>query len=148
MGNKRVRLSEMLPVIEEALAAGGTVRLPITGTSMLPLLVAGRDTVTLAAAKQPLQPLDLPLYRRTDGAFVLHRVLSVGADGYTMCGDNQWVPESGISAAQVIGIVTHIERNGRLFPVTARRYRLYVRIWRALLPVRKYLVRLRRFLPK
>ena len=40
-GKKRVKLEELLPIIEEKLSAGGTVVLPITGTSMLPLLVAG-----------------------------------------------------------------------------------------------------------
>ena len=64
MEKKQVRLEELLPVIEETLAAGGTVRLPITGTSMLPLLVAGRDTVVLARADTRLQTYDLPLYRR------------------------------------------------------------------------------------
>ena len=93
MGKKKVRLSELPPIMEETLRAGGTVRLPITGTSMLPLLVEGRDTVALQKA---LQKYDLPLYLRKDGAIVLHRVVGVNDDGtYTMCGDNQWVKESG-----------------------------------------------------
>ena len=52
MEKKRVNLAEMLPIIEETLAAGGTVKLPITGTSMLPLLRSGRDTVTLTVLAQ------------------------------------------------------------------------------------------------
>lgn len=52
-GKKRVKLEELLPIIEEKLSAGGTVVLPITGTSMLPLLVAGRDKVTLKSAVLP-----------------------------------------------------------------------------------------------
>lgn len=101
MEKKQVRLEELLPVIEETLASGGTVRLPITGTSMLPLLVAGRDTVVLARADTRLQTYDLPLYRRENGAFVLHRVVGVAEDGtYICCGDNQWVKEPGIRQEQ------------------------------------------------
>lgn len=149
MEKKKVRLSQMLPAMEETLAAGGTVKLPITGTSMLPLLVAGRDTVILKKADLPLKLFDLPLYRRKDGAFVLHRVVAVEQNGtYTMCGDNQWVKEPGISGEQIIGVVEAVERKGKLLPVQSFRYRAYVRLWHALLPVRKYLVKLRGKLKK
>lgn len=149
MEKKKVRLSQMLPAMEETLAAGGTVKLPITGTSMLPLLVAGRDTVILKKADLPLKLFDLPLYRRKDGAFVLHRVVAVEKDGtYTMCGDNQWVKEPGISGEQIIGVVEAVERKGKLLPVQSFRYRAYVRFWHTLLPVRKYLVKLRGKLKK
>lgn len=149
MEKKKVRLSQMLPAMEETLAAGGTVKLPITGTSMLPLLVAGRDTVILKKADLPLKLFDLPLYRRKDGAFVLHRVVAVEQNGtYTMCGDNQWVKEPGIAGEQIIGVVEAVERKGKLLPVQSFRYRAYVRFWHTLLPVRKYLVKLRGKLKK
>ncbi len=149
MEKKQVRLEELLPVIAETLAAGGTVRLPITGTSMLPLLAAGRDTVVLAPVHGPLQTYDLPLYRRENGAFVLHRVVHVEKDGtYTCCGDNQWVKEPGIQKDQLIGVTARICRKGKEFPVTAKRYRLYVRLWAMLFPVRRYLVALRGKLQK
>ena len=149
MEKKRVNLAEMLPIIEETLAAGGTVKLPITGTSMLPLLRRGRDTVTLTAVTSPLKKYDLPLYRRKDGAFVLHRVVKVQADGtYTMCGDNQWVQEPNIHEEQCIGVVCAITRNGKTVSVRNTTYKLYTRVWHLLLPVRKYFVKLRGKLSK
>lgn len=149
MDKKKVRLFELLPIMEETLQAGGTVHMPITGTSMLPLLYAGRDTVTLQKAEGRLQKYDLPLYRRTDGTFVLHRVVRVPKDGtYTMCGDNQWVLEKGITHEQIIGVVTHITRKGKTFPVTAAKYTFYMRVWQMLFPVRKILVRIRGRLQK
>lgn len=140
---KRIRLGDILPVIEEKLAAGGTVKIPITGTSMLPLLVEGRDTVTLKKAELPLKKFDLPLYRRRDGAFVLHRVAVVKNDEYIMCGDNQWVKESGVTDDMVIGIVCAITRKGKTFSAESAKYKLYVRFWHLLMPVRKYIVKLR-----
>lgn len=149
MEKKRVSLAEMLPIIEETLAAGGTVKLPITGTSMLPLLRAGRDTVTLRAVSAPLKKYDLPLYRRKNGAFVLHRAVKVNADGtYTMCGDNQWVKEKGVCDEQLIGVVCEIERNGKVFSAESKKYKFCARAWHFLLPVRKYLVKLRGKLSK
>lgn len=149
MEKKTVRLSELLPVIEETLAAGGTVKLPITGTSMLPLLVAGRDTVTLSPVTGDLQKFDIPFYRRRDGAFVLHRIVTCAEDNtYTLCGDNQWVLEKDIRAEQIIGVVSAITRNGKTFSVNSKKYKRYVRIWHRLLPVRKYIVKLRGKLQK
>ena len=149
MEKKRVHLAEMLPIIEETLAAGGTVKLPITGTSMLPLLHCGRDTETLTAVSSHLKKYDLPLYRRKDGAFVLHRVVKVQADGtYTMCGDNQWVKEPNIHEEQCIGVVCAITRNGKTVSVHNTTYKLYTRVWHLLLPVRKYFVKLRGKLSK
>lgn len=149
MEKKKVRLADMLPMMEETLRSGGTVKLPVTGTSMLPLLVAGRDTVVLRAADGVLQKYDLPLYRRQDGAFVLHRVVGVSADGsYTMCGDNQWVKEPDIRDAQVIGVVETVIRKGKALPVSSGKYKLYVRVWQMLFPVRKYIVKVRGKLSK
>ena len=130
-GKKRVKLEELLPIIEEKLSAGGTVVLPITGTSMLPLLVAGRDKVTLKSAVLPLEKDAIPFYRRNDGAFVLHRKVGEDENGYVMCGDNQWVREHGITD------------KGKTFSVGSRRYRLYVKLWKLLFPVRKYIVKIR-----
>lgn len=149
MEKKKVRLSQMLPMMEETLRSGGTVKLPITGTSMLPLLVAGRDTVTLSPIGERLSVFDIPLYRRDDGAFVLHRIIEVSEDNtYTMCGDNQWVLERGIRDDQLIGVVTQIIRDGKTFSVTDKKYQRYVRVWRRLMPVRKYIVKVRGKLSK
>lgn len=143
LGKKRVRLETLLPAMAETLKAGGTVRLPVTGTSMLPLLVQGRDTVTLKSAELPLKRDDLPLFRREDGAFILHRVWEAGDGVYAMCGDNQWTPEKGIRDGQIIGVVCEITRKGRSFSVESRGYRRYCRVWRRLMPLRKFLLRVK-----
>lgn len=137
-------MQELLPFIEEALNNNKTFTIPITGTSMLPLLVEGRDTVTIKKCEATLKKGDLPLYRRQDGSFVLHRVVSVDADGtYTMCGDNQFLKEKGIEHTAIIGVVTAITRNGKTFSVDSKKYQLYVKLGLLLLNVRYPYKRLR-----
>ena len=143
MYTKKIRLEDLAPVIEEELAAGGQFEISIKGTSMLPLLVQGRDTVTLTAVNESLEKYDIPLYRRKDGGFVLHRVVKAENGCYTMCGDNQWVLEKGIEHSQVIGKVCKITRKGKCFETTNSRYKLYCRVWQFLFPVRKYLIKIR-----
>ena len=143
MDTKKISLSQLAPLIEEELAADGEFEISIKGTSMLPLLVQVRDTVVLTKADKPLEKYDIPLYRRADGAYVLHRVIAVNDGVYTMCGDNQWVKEKGIEHSQIIGKVCRINRKGKTVSVNDFGYRLYCRIWQFFLPVRKYLVKIR-----
>ncbi len=122
-----MKMIDLLPFIEDALKENKTFTLPITGTSMLPLLVQGRDTVELSRIDSPLKIGDLPLYRRKDGAFVLHRIVGIENGKYTMCGDNQFILEKGIEPEQLIGVVTSITRNGKKFSVTEPKYVKYVK---------------------
>lgn len=145
--NEKVTMQELLPFIEEALNNDKTFTIPITGTSMLPLLVQGRDTVTIKKVTAKLEVGDLPLYRRKDGAFVLHRIVKVNEDGtYTMCGDNQFLKEYGITDDDLIGVTTEIKRDGRSFSVEDRKYQRYVKKGLLFLNVRYPYKRLRYYL--
>lgn len=134
---KKIELREIYPIIKEKLAEGGTVELPITGTSMLPLLVAGRDTVDIVNI--PPKNGDIIFYRRDDGHFVLHRIVGETERGFILCGDNQYKLEYGIEARHIIGVVSSVNRKGRKTDVnTNKPYKAYCSVWRAILPVRKY----------
>ena len=45
----------------------------ISGNSMSPFLVHGRDTVYLTKVNRPLRKGDIVLYQRKGGAYILHR---------------------------------------------------------------------------
>lgn len=148
MSTKKIKFNDLMPVIIETLENGGTFEISIQGTSMLPLLHEGRDTVVLCKSDTDLKKFDIPLYKRKDGAYVLHRVVAVENGTYTMCGDNQWVKEKGIEKSQIIGRVCEIRRNGKVIKTDSFKYKLYYRFWHFLMPVRKYLVKLRGKLKK
>lgn len=65
--NKEVGLDDVMQIIAEKLEAGGSVTFNPKGTSMLPMLRDGDDTVVLSKPKGRLHLFDLPLYRRKDG---------------------------------------------------------------------------------
>ena len=142
MGNG-YRLEDLLPVIEEKLKSGGTFEININGTSMLPLLVQKRDTVILKAFDGKIKKYDLPLYRRKNGAFVLHRTVGVQENSFCACGDNQWIVEKDIDYGQIIGVVCEIVRKGKKIPVSSFGYRFYCRVWELLRPIRKYIVKIK-----
>ena len=139
----KLDLKDMLPAVRDTIARGGSVRLPVAGSSMQPTMYPHRDWVTLTAAPSVLRRGDLPLYCRANGSAVLHRVVSVQSDGtYTMCGDHQYIREPGIRHDQIVGLVTTLNRKGKEIPVTAMRYRLWIRFWIWMLPLRRHCLRL------
>lgn len=128
--SKRVNLADLYPLIQEVLDNGGTFSLTITGSSMFPTILGGRDQVSIVKPSGPLKKYDLPFYRRTNGQFVLHRIVDVQEDGtYTCCGDHQWLLEPGIRHEQVIGVVTDYVRKGKAFRDDNKSYRRYVKFW-------------------
>lgn len=128
MNQRNVSLDSMMPVIREALAAGKQVQFSPRGISMEPMLYQGRDSVTLSAIPKKLRKYDLPLYQRDNGAYILHRIVTVG-NTYTCIGDNQFVLEKNIRQDQLIGIVTAFTRKGKTYAVSHPGYRVYCRIW-------------------
>lgn len=130
-------LEELMPLIQEQLEAGHHVRFSPQGVSMLPMLRQGIDSVVLSPLPERLQKYDLPLYRRDDGKYILHRVVEAGQT-YTCMGDNQFVPEPGLAHSQMIALVTAFSRGSREIPVTDPGYRLYCRLWHWSRPARHF----------
>lgn len=122
---KQISMADLLPFIEDAFEKNTTFKIPITGTSMNPFLVEGRDYVLIKKPEFPLEIGDIPLYRRDSGTFVLHRVVDKKDGGYIMCGDNQFLLEKGITDEHIIGVVCSICQDGKLFDVDDGEYLKY-----------------------
>ncbi len=135
-------LSEYDKTIREVLDSGGIFRIYPSGTSMLPLLREGQDSVVLSKPNGRLKQGDIAFYQRENGAYILHRVIKVCDSSYTMCGDNQTALEDGIADSSVIGYVSEFYRGERRIPLSHLGYRSYMFIWRSFL-LRKLYFKLR-----
>ena len=118
------------------LAETAAVPLVISGSSMTPFLAPGRDTVYLSAISEPLKRGDMVLYRRDNGRYVLHRILRVSGDSYTMVGDAQSVPEPGIRREQILAIVTAVRRKEKLLRKGSFWWVFFERVWIHMVPLR------------
>lgn len=123
-------------MMQEHLAAGEAVQFTINGTSMRPMLYWGRDQVILGPVPEKLKKYDLPLYRRDNGQFVLHRIVEVG-ETITCVGDNQIALETGLRKDQMLAVAVGFIRNGKKYSVNHRAYRLYCRFWHYTRPIRR-----------
>lgn len=135
-------MNEEKTTIEEQLKAGNTVVSFTKGTSMQPLLYEGKTYVVIAPITGELSVGDLPLWRRGDGKYVLHRLVKIEGDFCYTRGDN-CIGTEKVPREDMLGVVTEICRGGRIIPVTNKGYRRYVSLWLRLSPVRIPLYKLR-----
>lgn len=124
----RIQLAEMWPIMAEQLELGKKVRFAPMGKSMLPMIRQNEDTVVLKSAPPHLEKYDLPLYRRKNGQFVMHRVVGIAKDGsYIMCGDNQYVREYGITDENILAVAEGYYRGDRYISCSDKDYLQYCR---------------------
>ncbi len=131
---------QLVPVMEEQLKSGKTVRFFPRGTSMLPLLREGWDSVTLKQLDRPLKRFDIAFYKRDSGQYVLHRVVKI-KNSITCIGDNQYYYEKGLRPDQMIAVVCEFSRGDKTVSVTSPLYRIYCVLWHASRPLRHFCIR-------
>lgn len=106
------------------------------GSSMWPLLRPRKDLVHLKKPSGRLQYHDVALFRRKSGQYVLHRVVEVREKEYVFLGDHQVVKEEGIRDDQILGVMEGFTREGKYCTVDSIGYKVYVRLWTGLYPLR------------
>jgi hypothetical protein len=111
---------------EEALEKYGFYIATPIGTSMMPLLRERVDTVKLVAPNN-IKKHDVVLYMRNDKTLVLHRIIRINKDEFTMCGDNQCILEKHVKRSQIIAVMEGFYRGEEYFPITNKKYQKYVR---------------------
>lgn len=104
-------MAQLAPLITEVVGDGGEFRLYPRGTSMRPLIRQGLDSVALVFPKAKPKRGEILLYQRSDGQYVLHRLMRCEKDG-TLCfsGDNHKELEHGIAHEQIVATVAAVFR--------------------------------------
>ena len=126
-------------IIEQCLKDIGFAVVPISGTSMWPLLKEGKSQIQLVSGgTKQLKKGDVVLYRREDGTLVLHRIIKiVKKNTYLVCGDHQWKLEEQIREDQILAAAQGFFINGRYIDEKIWWYRLYKKIWNGNLTIRR-----------
>lgn len=133
---------------EEEIAKSGKLVYTTVGVSMRPLIKQGRDILIVSKPEGRLKKFDVPLYKRRNGQYVLHRVVKVKDDSYAILGDNCIKWESNIKDDQIIGVLTSLVRNGKEIDLNGFGYKFYSRAWYVLYPIRVIFMGARRLAGK
>lgn len=149
--SNNLTLHDVLPAIKSVVESGNEASFIPEGISMRPMLSGGRDEIVLKRARFPLKKYELPLYVRSNGTIVLHRVVKVyrrkdGKNAYLFRGDNTFVTEHGIEDSNIIAVVTRFCRNGKWHNTCDLSYKIYAAVWTEIYPIRLFLKRSRNVL--
>ena len=137
----------LLGCVRDTIRAGHTATIGVKGYSMRPFLEHCRDKVLLSAPHQ-VRLGDAVLAEITPGHYVLHRVIAMNGEELVLMGDGNVRGCERCRLKDVAGVVSaYIYPHRRVsadHPTLCRA----VRLWRRLLPVRRYLLLVYRALVK
>lgn len=138
--DKRVLPNEVfLEEVGSLLDEGREVSFTPLGSSMLPFIRGGRDSVRLQK-KESLQVGDIVLVR-LQGRYVLHRIIALEGEKVTLMGDGNIVGTESCLRSDVMGTVVAIQKGKReVIPGKGK-------FWRAIKPFRRYILAIYRRLP-
>lgn len=124
-------MDALVALAEDFFALGKRVKIMAVGRSMEPMLKSERDAIILEKYDQkPLAKGEVALFRRANGSYALHRVVSFDEkEGYTFLGDSQLTPEKGISEDMLVARAVAYEINGKNFSCNSLRCRFFARFW-------------------
>lgn len=129
---------------EEELDKKGILVYTNKGNSMYPLIRQGKDVLIIKKANRRLKKMDVPLYKRKSGQYVLHRIIKVNENDYVIRGDNTYYNETGIRDDQILGVLSGVIREGKEISVNSLSYKIYSYFWYYTYYLRKLIIKIKR----
>ena len=137
---KKTEAQTLMAVVLPMIEAGKTVKLTVTGFSMYPLVSSRRDAVLLAKA-DTISVGDVPLFQRSDGSFVLHRIVAKKDGAFATMGDYETKKEYPVTEQQILAKAIGFYRKGTYIDCKSFGYRLYCFWWRKTAAIRPFLLK-------
>ena len=129
-------LADAAALVNEGMA----VTLLVKGRSMLPFIRGGHDSVVLTRPGE-IRPGDVVLAHIDGRRYVLHRVMEVSPERIVLMGDGNIRGQEVCRPEDVLARTDEIVgEDGRHRRLDTPRQRRLARIWRFLLPVRRWIL--------
>lgn len=129
-------LSEAVALVDEGLA----VTMLVKGRSMLPFIKGGLESVVLTRPVG-IRSGDVVLARIDGCRYVLHRVMAVSSDRVELMGDGNIAGREVCRPQDILARADEVVgADGRHRRLDTPRQRRLARLWRKLLPVRRWLL--------
>ena len=138
---KSLDTAPLLETYRELLQSVNTLPLLVSGNSMVPFLVHGRDTVYLTRVNYPLKVGDMVLYQRDNGEYILHRICRLEGELFCLVGDAQTVLEHGIRREQIFARVEWVQRKGKQQKPGCFWWIFFEKVWVRIIPCRPMILR-------
>ena len=129
-------ITDAVRLVQEGLA----VTMLVKGHSMLPFILGGLESVVLTKPGT-VRPGDVVLARLADGHFVLHRVMEVSPERVELMGDGNLYGREVCRPQDVLARADEVVgEDGKHRRLDTPRMQRRARLWRRLLPVRRWIL--------
>lgn len=135
-----VDTSEYVSMLRELTEEGREVSMLISGSSMSPYLVHGRDSIRFKKPDCKLKKGDMVFFKRDSGQYVMHRIVKIRKEGFYMLGDAQSKTEGPIGREQIFGLVTAVKRRGKWEQPGSFWWEFFAHVWIHLRALRQPIV--------
>lgn len=145
---KFVNTQEYVSMLRELTEQGREVNMLISGNSMSPFLMHGRDSIRLKKPDRKLRKGDMVFFQRKSGKFVMHRIIRVRKEGFYLLGDSQQSSEieGPIEESQIFAMITSVCRKGRWIGPGNFWWKFFEHYWIIMIPFRRFLINTYRFM--
>ena len=135
--SNEIVIKETISLLQE----GRRVVLPVKGFSMHPFIIGDRESVELVTPTSPLNVGDVVLAWVNGSYYAIHRIIGIDGTQVRLMGDGNIASTEQCTVDDVAALAEYvIAPNGkRRYLYTAGRLR-FSRLWRRLLPVRRWLL--------
>jgi len=118
----------LMPLVLESVERGDNAKLKVAGFSMYPLVSSRRDSVLLTKADK-IKKGDVPLFKRDDGSFVLHRIVGKKSGAYFTMGDYEVKKEYPVYPEQIVAKAKGFYRKEKYISCDSFVYKIYKAFW-------------------
>ena len=140
MAEKKILPNDLLlGEVSRLIAEGESVTIMTKGVSMHPFIRGGRDSVRLVKPVG-LEPGMIVLAQIRQGVYVLHRIISLEGDDVTLMGDGNIAGVEKCRISDVKAVAVAIIKPRREIDPSGERHQRQARLWKSLLPVRRWLL--------
>lgn len=137
---KATDMESLYELIQPVIEQGNTVKIKISGFSMYPLVSSRRDSVLLGRAEK-LKIGDVTLFRRTDGSFILHRIVGEKNGAFYAMGDYETKKEYPVYRNQIVALAKGFYRKNKFISTDSTFFKVYSAVWRRTVFIRPFLLK-------
>ena len=129
----------LLGEVSRLVADGETVTIMTKGSSMLPFIIGGRDSVVLERPEELMPGMIVLAF--VDGCrYVLHRIISVEGDVVTLMGDGNIARVERCRIGDIKAVAVQILTPRKQIDCMSRSHLRLAAIWKSMLPVRRWIL--------
>lgn len=130
---------ELISEIGALINDGLEVKFKPKGMSMLPFIHEGKDSLLLKRCES-FKVGDIVLAKVNNSRYVIHRIYSIREDWFILMGDGNIAGKEKCRQEDIIATAIKILKNGKEIDCQSPSHLRNARIWKALLPIRRYLL--------